>query len=504
MAYLQRYLYKIPPENRHDGAMAFYAALDHIGQKAPSVTAAILAELRSQCSHLKLIASENYSSLAVQLAMGNLLTDKYAEGFPYHRFYAACENVDAIEVEACEELKLLFGSQHAYAQPHSGSDANLVALQAILTQRVELPYLEKLGKRSLEELSDVEYEKLRQITVSQVLMGMSLNSGGHLTHGYRQNITGKLFRAVPYEVDPQTGLLNYEQIAAQARQHRPLVLLAGYSAYTRKINYAKMREIADEVGAVLLVDMAHFAGLVAGKVYEEEFNPVPYADLVTSTSHKTLRGPRGGFILCKSPFKDIINKGCPLVLGGPLPQMMAAKVIAFKEAGTPQFCQYAKQIVCNAQALAEECLKKGMKLVTGGTDNHMVLVDVRSFNLTGRQAETALQQSGITVNRNSLIQDPNGPWYTSGIRIGTPALTTLGMREEEMCHVADLIHTILSHTRATTDQEGKASKAHGTVEPQVQERVRNRVHELLSSFPLYPELDIEGVRVKGVPHVPAT
>jgi glycine hydroxymethyltransferase len=503
MAYLQRYLYKIPPENRNSGAMAFYAALDHIAETAPSVTAAILAELRVQSSRLKMIASENYCSLAVQLAMGNLLTDKYAEGFPYHRFYAGCENVDTVETEACEELKLLFSAQHAYVQPHSGADANLVAYWAILAQKVEHPYLEKLSRKHLDELSAVEYEKLRQITTSQTLLAMSLASGGHLTHGYRQNLTGKMFRVATYDVDPQTQMLNYDQIAAKAREVKPLILVAGYSAYTRKINYARLREIADEVGAVLMVDMAHFAGLVAGKVYEGEYDPVYYADVVTSTSHKTLRGPRGGFVLCKSPYKEMINKGCPLVLGGPLPQMMAAKTICFKEAQAPQFREYADRVVRNAQALAETLLKHGLTIATGGTENHMVLVDVRDFKLTGRQAETVLHACGITLNRNALFNDSNGPWYTSGVRIGTPALTTLGMGPQEMQLIGEMIISVLKNTKSETAPDGKPSRSHAVTDPKVREKTQAQVKELLLSFPLYPELDMEGVRTKGAQYVPA-
>lgn len=500
MAYLQRYLFKVPPEKQDTGAIAFYAALDHIGKRAPSVTASILQELRDQSSHLKLIASENYCSLAVQLAMGNLLTDKYAEGYPYHRFYAQCENVDVVETEGGEEAKIVFNCQHAYLQPHSGSDANLIAFWAILNHKVQDPELKRLGNKSLDDLSEADFEALRHKLLSQTVLGMSLGSGGHLTHGYRQNISGKMFRAVGYDIDPATGLLDYGKIAALAREVKPLILLAGYSAYSRKINYATMREIADEVGAVLMVDMAHFAGLVAGKLYTGEYDPVAYADVVTSTTHKTLRGPRGGLILCKSEYKDAINKGCPFVMGGPLPNVMAAKVVALKEAGTQEFAKYASNIVDNAQALSEELMRRGIRVLTGGTENHMVLIDVREFGLTGRQCENALNEAYLTVNRNALFRDPNGPWYTSGIRVGTAALTTLGMGPDQLRRVAGLIHDVLSGSKGASGPDGKASRALVSTDSDVLKRVRGGVKELLSDFPLYPELDIEGFSLKGEHH----
>ena len=317
MRFLNDYLKKTPEDQRNSAAIAYLATLDYLEVESPVIAGAIEQELRDQRSYLKLIASENYSSLAVQLAMGNLLTDKYAEGYVQHRFYAGCDNVDTVEAEANKQLIELYGCDHAYAQPHSGADANLVAFWAILTQRIQTPEVERLGKKSLDDLSDDEYEAMRQLLVNQKVMGLSLNSGGHLTHGYRHNISSKIMRAVTYDVDRQTGLLNYDAIAEKARHERPTILLAGYSAYPRKINFAKMREIADSIGAVFMVDMAHFAGLVAGKVFTGEYNPVPYAHIITSTSHKTLRGPRGGFVLCTSEFSEAVDKGCPLVLGGP-------------------------------------------------------------------------------------------------------------------------------------------------------------------------------------------
>jgi glycine hydroxymethyltransferase len=491
MSRLQKYLSNHHDYSAHSAAIAYLAALDHIESVSPVVTASIIQELRDERSHLKLIASENFSSLAVQLAMGNLLTDKYAEGYARHRFYAGCDNVDTIEELAQQELTQLYQCEHAYVQPHSGADANLVALWAILIQRIQHPALEKLGKKSLDELTPEEYETVRQLLVNQKLMGMSLNSGGHLTHGYRHNISSKILQAVLYDVDPQTELLDYSVLAKQVAKEKPLILMAGYSAHPRRLNFAKMREIADQVGAVLMVDMAHFAGLVAGGVFQGEFNPIPYAHIVTSTTHKTLRGPRGGFVLCKQEFSEAVNKGCPVALGGPLPHVMAAKAIAFKEANTPTFKTYAQKIVDNAQVLAESFLQQGIRLVTGGTENHLMIVDVSRFGLTGRHAETALRAAHITVNRNAIPFDKQGPWYTSGIRLGTPALTTLGMGPEEMREIASIIVSVLSHTEpAIVQKTGQLSKANSVTSPKILEAAKNRVSQLLTHFPLYPEIEI--------------
>lgn len=491
MPLLKKYLAKTSLEQLHLPAVSYLAALDHLESVAPTIAEKIVQELKDQRSHLKLIASENFSSYAVQLSMGNWLTDKYAEGYPHHRFYAGCENVDAIEEEAATLLKQIFGADHAYVQPHSGADANMVAFWSILVQRVQTSEVEKMGKKSLDELTPEEYERVRQLMLNQKVMGLSLNSGGHLTHGYRHNLSSKIMQAVTYEVDPKTELLDYKKIEAQAHQEKPNILLAGYSAYSRLINFAKMREIADSVGAVLMVDMAHFSGLVAGKVFQGEFDPIPYAHLVTSTTHKTLRGPRGGLVLCKQEFADTVNKGCPLVLGGPLPHVMAAKAIAFREAHTPEFQTYAKKIVENAQALANAFLKKGMRILAGGTDNHLMVMDVSKFGLTGRQAETALREAMLTINRNAIPFDPNGPWYTSGIRLGTPALTTLGMGASEMEVIADILIEVLQHTKATIVQKtGLPSKANSETEPATLEKARKRVSELLAAYPLYPEIEI--------------
>lgn len=486
MSYLEKYLNSADEGNRSKAAIAYMAALDHIESEYPLISQAIIQELKDQRSHLKLIASENFSSLAVQLSMGNLLTDKYSEGFPFHRFYAGCENVDTIESAAVEQVKKLFNCDHAYVQPHSGADANLVAYWAILVQRVQNKELEALGKKNLNDLTPEEYEKIRQHLVNQKVMGMSLNSGGHLTHGYRYNVSSKFMKAVTYDIDPKTGLLNLDELSEQVKREKPAILVAGYSAYPRLINFAKMREIADSVGATFMVDMAHFAGLVAGKVMTGDYNPIPFAHIVTSTTHKTLRGPRGGLVLCKAELKDVVDKGCPLVLGGPLPHVMAAKAIAFKEANTPAFEDYAHQIVRNSKALAEALVSLGCVLTTGGTDNHLMVIDVaKSFNLTGLQAEGVLREAGFTVNRNAIPFDPNGAWYTSGVRIGTPATTTLGMKENEMREIAKGFHSLL---KSAKPNEGSRSKAQS--DAQVLSNVRQMVSQLLSKFPLYPELTL--------------
>ncbi len=487
--HLSRYIDQIQKGTYNSAAVAYLAALDHLEETAPDVAHSIIQELQDQRSHLKLIASENYSSLAVQLAMGNLLTDKYAEGYAHHRFYAGCDNVDAVETLAQEELKSLFGAAHAYVQPHSGADANLVAFWSIIVKRVQNAEVERLGKKSIDDLTPEEYERIRQLMNKQKVLGLSLNSGGHLTHGYRHNISSKMMEAFYYDVDKKTELLDYQALAKQAKEVRPDILLAGYSAHPRRLNFAKMREIADSVGAVLMVDMAHFAGLVAGKVFKDEYNPIPYADVVTSTTHKTLRGPRGGFILCTPEYTDIVNKGCPLVLGGPLPHVLAAKAIAFKEANKPEFCTYAQKIVDNAKTLGNELKAKGMRIVTGDTENHMVIVDLTRFGLTGRHAETAMREAGLTMNRNAIPFDPNGPWYTSGIRVGTPATTTLGMGAAEMKEIAGLIYTVLENTKPTlVEKTGQPSKAQSITEPKALELCQKRVKELLQGFPLYPEI----------------
>ncbi|MEM9609136.1 MAG: glycine hydroxymethyltransferase [Actinomycetota bacterium] len=470
---------------------AYRAALDVIGAVEPRIADIVRGELSNQRTQLKLIASENYASPATLLTMGTWMSDKYAEGVPGHRFYAGCEWVDQAETLASDHAKALFGADHAYVQPHSGIDANLVAFWSILAAKVESPALAEQGAKHVNDLSDDEWETLRHRLNDQRMIGMSLDAGGHLTHGFRPNISGKLFHQRSYGVDPETALVDYDRVAALAREFRPLVIVGGYSAYPRLVDFAKLREIADEVGAVLMVDMAHFAGLVAGKVLTGDFDPVPHADVVTSTTHKSLRGPRGGLVMCREEYAEFVDKGCPMVLGGPMPHVMAAKAVAFAEALQPDFRDYAHRIVDNARALAEGLMKRGATVVSGGTDNHLVLIDsASSFGLTGRQAEQALLDSGIVTNRNSIPADPNGAWYTSGVRIGTPAVTTLGMGVDEMDEIADLIVTSLTATEPTTTSAGAPSKAKFALADEVSSLCAKRAAELLARHPLYPAIDL--------------
>ncbi len=471
-------------------SVAYRTALDVIGGVEPRIADAIRSELADQRSYLKLIASENYASPATLLAMGNWFSDKYAEGTIGHRFYAGCQNVDTVESVASELARDLFGADHAYVQPHSGIDANLVAFWSILAQRVEQPALAEAGVRHVNNLTEDDWATLRRRLGDQRMIGMSLDAGGHLTHGFRPNISGKLFDQRAYGTDPETGLLDYDEVRRLARQFRPLVIVAGYSAYPRKIDFAAMREIANEVDATLMVDMAHFAGLVAGKVFTGNYDPVPHAHITTTTTHKSLRGPRGGLVLCQQELAEFVDKGCPMVLGGPLPHMMAAKAVALAEARQPEFREYAQRIVDNAVALAENLARRGAKLVTGGTENHLVLIDVTSFGITGRHAESALLEAGIVTNRNSIPRDPNGAWYTSGIRIGTPALTTLGMGPDEMAEVAELMVTVFAATQPAAGADGSVSKAKYTLPEGLAEKIRARAADLLAGFPLYPTVDL--------------
>jgi glycine hydroxymethyltransferase len=464
---------------------AFNSALDVVRQVEPRIADAIAKELHDQRESLKLIASENYASPAVLLAMGNWLSDKYAEGTIGRRFYAGCQNVDTVESVAAEHARELFGTPHAYVQPHSGIDANLVAYWAVLADRVEAPTLKRLGKRQVNDLTDGEWAELRAAFGNQRMLGMSLDAGGHLTHGFRPNISGKMFDQRSYGVDPATGQIDYAALRETAKEFRPLVIVGGYSAYPRKVNFRIMREIADEVGATFMVDMAHFAGLVAGKVFTGDFDPVPHAHIVTTTTHKSLRGPRGGAVFCGPELADQVDRGCPMVLGGPLSHVMAAKAIAFAEARDPSFQTYAEQIVTNSQALAEGLVRRGATLVSGGTDNHLVLIDVDKYGLTGRQAEQALLDSGVVTNRNAIPHDPNGAWYTSGIRIGTPALTSRGLGTAEMDQIAELMHTVLTQT---TPAEGSKAKYH--LDPAVADRASKQATELLADFPLYPSVTL--------------
>ncbi|WP_328416396.1 glycine hydroxymethyltransferase [Micromonospora sp. NBC_00389] len=476
--------------SRNAESTAFRSALEVIRAVEPRVADAIGAELTDQRESLKLIASENYASPATLLAMGNWFSDKYAEGTVGRRFYAGCQNVDTVEALAAEHARELFGAAHAYVQPHSGIDANLVAFWAVLADRVESPALKKAQVRQVNDLTEADWFALRRELGNQRMLGMSLDAGGHLTHGFRPNISGKMFDQRSYGTDPATGLIDYDRVAEAAREFKPLILVGGYSAYPRKVNFRILREIADSVGATFMVDMAHFAGLVAGKVFTGDFDPVPHAHIVTTTTHKSLRGPRGGMVLCQPELADQVDRGCPMVLGGPLPHVMAAKAVALAEARRPDFADYAQRIVDNSRALAEGLLRRGAKLVTGGTDNHLVLIDVSGYGLTGRQAEQALLDSGIVTNRNSVPQDPNGAWYTSGIRIGTPALTTRGLGTAEMDQTAELMHTVLTATTAGANADGTPSKAKYALDPALADKIARQATDLLAPFPLYPAIDL--------------
>jgi len=468
----------------------YQQALGVIESVEPRIADATRAELRDQRGSLKLIASENYASLPVLMTMGTWFSDKYAEGTIGHRFYAGCQNVDTVEAVAAEHARELFGAEHAYVQPHSGIDANLVAYWAILAHRVESPTLERLGAKTVNDLSEEDWEDLRATFNAQRVMGMSLDAGGHLTHGFRHNISGKMFRQHSYGTNPETGRIEYDKLLADAREFKPLIIVAGYSAYPRRVNFAKMREIADDVGATLFVDMAHFAGLVAGKVFTGEEDPIPYAHVVATTTHKSLRGPRGGLVLCTSEYAGAVDRGCPMVLGGPLSHIMAAKAVALAEARQPAFQTYAQAVADNAKVLADGLMRRGVKLVTDGTDNHLALLDVSPFGLTGRQAESALLDSGIVTNRNSVPRDPNGAWYTSGVRIGTPALTSRGFGPAEFDQVAELITGVLRATSPVATATGAPGKAKYAIAGTVADATRAAAAELLGDHPLYPGLEV--------------
>jgi glycine hydroxymethyltransferase len=404
----------------------------------PQVAEAIELEYRRQTQTLEMIASENFASEAVLEAQGCLMTNKYAEGYPGKRYYGGCGNVDIVERLAIERAKALFGAEHANVQAHSGSQANMAVYFAFLQ-------------------------------VGETMLGMNLAHGGHLTHGSPVNFSGKFFNVVPYGVDKTTETIDYDQLAALAREHKPKLIMAGGSAYPRVIDSEKFREVADEVGALLVVDMAHFAGLVAVGLHP---SPVPHADIVTSTTHKTLRGPRSGFILCKEAYAKPIDKTIfPGIQGGPLMHVIAAKAVAFGLALQPEFKHYQEQIVTNARHLGEKLVEQGLRLVSGGTDTHLLLVDLTAFGITGRQAETLLEEAGITVNKNMIPFDTRKPVETSGIRIGTPALTTRGMKEPEMEQIAVWIGLVLKHSE----------------DESIRKRVRSEVGELCSHFPLFKE-----------------
>jgi glycine hydroxymethyltransferase len=493
MSIIQSYLAVTPADKINENCLAYLCNLSEVAKTSPQIASFIVKELENQRTHLKLIASENYCSLAVQLAMGNLLTDKYAEGVPGRRFYAGNENVDAIESLAQEEACKLFGAEYANVQPHCGSDANIMAYWAILSTKVEAPMLARFGETNEYRLTDAQWKELKETLGNQRLMALDYFSGGHITHGYKLNMSGRLFDVHPYTVSRETGMLDYDAIEKQAMETRPLILLAGYSAYPRKINFRRMREIADKSGAVLMADMAHFAGLVAGKVFTGDYNPLPWADVVTSTTHKTLRGPRAGMVLARKEYAEALDKGCPMTMGGPLPNVIAAKAVCFKEAQTPEFQVYAQKIVDNSKALAESCRKAGLDILTGGTDNHLFMVNVANLKqggdaITGRQAESALCECDVTLNRNTLPFDPNGPWYTSGLRIGTAAVTTLGMGETEMAEIGEIIALVLKATHPLAD--GKNSRSHYSIEPAAKAEALRRAKAITDAYPVYPGLDL--------------
>lgn len=477
--------------------------IQRIYDVCPELIDPAINELLRNREYLNMIASENYPSLACQYACSlPCFNTKYCEGsIPQYdekgkripgtgRYYGGCENMDIVEGLANKYACELFRAEHSYSQPHSGADANLIAYNAILNRKVVEPYCQK----NIDLLSQSGFDELREYWHNNILLSLDLSSGGHLTHGSRQNISSKIFRIKHYPLGDD-GRIDYDIVRDLARFYRPLILLAGYSAYTRNIDFSIMREIADEVDAVLMVDMAHFAGLVAGGVLTGPYNPIPYADIVTTTTHKTLRGPRGGLILCKKEWAPYIDKGCPGVIGGPLENQIAAKAVAFKEAQSENFRKYAKQVVLNAQALASKLKFLNVPLLTDGTDNHMVIIDVRKYGLTGLKAEQLLKEVHITCNRNSIPDlnikvnreepwktksrnDPNGAWKTSGIRLGTPALTTLGMKEEEMRIIASVIASTLE-SNLIDDENIKESRKQNNLEI---------IKNLLNQYKLYPSL----------------
>lgn len=410
--------------------------MELIKTQDPAVYEAMNAEKERQEANIELIASENFVSQAVMKAQGSVLTNKYAEGYPGKRYYGGCEFVDVVENIARDRLKEIFGAEHANVQPHSGSQANMAVYTAVLEK-------------------------------GDTILGMNLNHGGHLTHGSKVNFSGMQYNFVEYGVNEETQLIDYETVRAAALEHKPKMIVAGASAYSRVLDFAKFREIADEIGAYLMVDMAHIAGLVAAGAHP---NPVPHAHFVTSTTHKTLRGPRGGLILCKEEFAKKIDKTIfPGIQGGPLMHVIAAKAVAFGEAQQPEFKTYIEQVVKNANALAEGLQAEGVDIVSGGTDNHLMLIDLRSLDLTGKVAEHVLDEVGITTNKNTIPFDPQSPFVTSGIRLGTPAVTSRGFKEAEMKEIASIMALLLKNP------EDEAVKKEAT----------ERTAKLTASFPLY-------------------
>lgn len=413
--------------------------MSFLAKQDPNIKAVIDQELMRQRDKLEMIASENIVSQAVMEAQSSVLTNKYAEGYPGKRYYGGCEHVDVVETLAIERAKRLFGAEHANVQPHSGSQANFAVYFAML----------KPG---------------------DTIVGMNLSHGGHLTHGSPVNVSGTYFNVVPYGVNAETQQIDYDEFRKIVLESKPKLIIAGGSAYSRQIDFKKMADVAHEVGAIFMVDMAHFAGLVAAGLHP---NPVEYADIVTTTTHKTLRGPRGGMILCKEEYAKAIDKSVfPGIQGGPLMHVIAAKAVAFGEALQPEFKEYAEQVIKNAKVLAAELMAKGLTIVSGGTDTHVMLVDVRNTGLTGKEAEHLLDEIGITANKNTIPFDPASPFVTSGVRLGTPALTTRGLKEDDMKEIADIIATVLQNPEDTAKHQDAAK----------------RVAALCEKYPLYPNL----------------
>ena len=413
--------------------------MSFLAKQDPNIKAVIDQELMRQRDKLEMIASENIVSQAVMEAQGSVLTNKYAEGYPGKRYYGGCEHVDVVETLAIERAKRLFGAEHANVQPHSGSQANFAVYFAML----------KPG---------------------DTIVGMNLSHGGHLTHGSPVNVSGTYFNVVPYGVNAETQQIDYDEFRKIVLESKPKLIIAGGSAYSRQIDFKKMADVAHEVGAIFMVDMAHFAGLVAAGLHP---NPVEYADIVTTTTHKTLRGPRGGMILCKEEYAKAIDKSVfPGIQGGPLMHVIAAKAVAFGEALQPEFKEYAEQVIKNAKVLAAELMVKGLTIVSGGTDTHVMLVDVRNTGLTGKEAEHLLDEIGITANKNTIPFDPASPFVTSGVRLGTPALTTRGLKEDDMKEIADIIAVVLQNPEDTAKHQDAAK----------------RVVALCEKYPLYPNL----------------
>ena len=410
--------------------------MSYVKQQDPKVQEMIELELGRQRNKLEMIASENFVSQAVMEAQGSVLTNKYAEGYPHKRYYGGCEYVDMVEELAIERAKQLFGAEHVNVQPHSGSQANFGVYFALLEP-------------------------------GDTIMGMNLSHGGHLTHGSPVNVSGKYFNIIPYGVDAETGRIDYEEMRKIAQEHKPKMIIGGGSAYSRQIDFKTMADIAHEVGAIFMVDMAHFAGLVAAGLHP---NPVEYADIVTTTTHKTLRGPRGGMIMCKEEYAKAIDKSIfPGIQGGPLMHVIAAKAVAFGEALQPEFKEYAKQVIVNAQTLADALQEEGFTIVSGGTDTHVLLVDLRTVGLTGKVAEHVLDEVGITCNKNTIPFDPESPFVTSGIRLGTPALTTRGLHAEDMKEIESIISLVLKQPEDTA----------------VLAEAKQRVAALCEKYPMY-------------------